>query len=149
MKNFLEWLTLAFGVLGSILSYFIGDMTPALYTLLMFMCIDYLTGIINAIVFHKSNKTTTGTYDSKIGFKGLIRKCGIILMIIIAFQLDKILGFNYVKDGVTFAFLFNELVSIIENLGLMGVKIPDIIKNTLNVLKQKGDVPNAENNDPD
>ena len=68
-------------------------------------------------------------------------------MIIIAFQLDKILGFNYVKDGVTFAFLFNELVSIIENLGLMGVKIPDIIKNTLNVLKQKGDVPNAENND--
>lgn len=147
MKNFLDNLTFVIGILGSILSYFIGDMTPALYALLMFMCIDYLTGIINAIVFHKSNKTNSGAYDSKIGFKGLIRKCGIILMIIIAFQLDKILGFNYVKDGVTFAFLFNELVSIIENLGLMGVKIPDIIKNVLNVLKEKGEVSNAKNSD--
>lgn len=147
MKSFLDKITFVIGLSGSIISYFIGDMTPALYALLMFMCIDYLTGVINAIVFHKSNKTTSGTYDSKIGFKGLIRKCGIILMIIIAFQLDKILGFNYVKDGVTFAFLFNELVSIIENLGLMGVKIPNIIKNVLEVLKQKGEVPNAENND--
>lgn len=149
MLNFLDKISIVIGVFGSILSYYIGDMTPALYTLLIFMCIDYLTGIINAIVFHKSNKTNTGTYDSKIGFKGLYKKCCIILMVIVAYQLDKILGFNYVKDGVTFSFLFNELISIIENMGLMGVKIPNIIKNVLNVLKQKGDDLNAENNDSD
>lgn len=101
------------------------------------MLIDYVTGLTTAIVFHKSPKTKSGGAESKAGFKGLCRKCVILFFVGIANLLDKELGMSVIRDGVCFAFMANELLSITENAGLMGVPIPSFITNGIELLKQK------------
>ena len=126
-----------FGIVGTFIASMFGGWTTALTTLCIFMGIDFITGIIVAGVFHKSPKSANGTLESKSGFKGLCRKGLILAFVVVGYRLDLALGSSYIKDGVCIAFIVNELISIIENAGLMGVPLPNIIKNALELLNNK------------
>lgn len=133
------------GCIGSGITYLLGGWDSALITLLIFMCIDFITGLILAGIYHKSSKTKTGAIESKVCWKGLAKKMVTLMFIVIANRLDMMLGTSYIKDGVCIAFIVNELISIIENAGLMGVPIPDILKRAIEMLKKEGEL-NEERN---
>lgn len=90
-------------------------------------------------VFHKSQKTENGALESRAGWKGLCRKGTSLLVVLVAYRLDLVIGSNFVKDATIIAFIANETISIIENAGLMGAPIPDVIVKAIDVLKQKGE----------
>lgn len=126
------------GVIGSAIASAFGGWSTGLTTLVIFMAIDYITGLIVAGVFHKSTKTETGTLESRAGFKGLCRKGAMLLVVLVAHRLDLAVGTAYIKDAVIIAFMANEAISIIENAGLMGVPMNDTLKNAIDVLQKKG-----------
>lgn len=99
------------------------------------MVIDYLSGLVCAGVFHSSPKSESGKLESGAGFKGLMRKGAILVVILICHRLDMELSVNYVRDGACIAFTVNEVISITENLALMGVPIPDVVIRAIDALK--------------
>ena len=127
--------------------YLVGDITMPFIILLIFMSTDYITGLILSGVFKKSKKTESGGLSSEIGFKGLIKKVCIIICVIVANMLDYVLKTNYIRNVVIISFITNEVISIIENLGLIGVKIPKVITNAIDILKGKEEDENAKNRD--
>ena len=125
------------GVIGGFITYIVGGWDMAILTLLIFMAIDYITGLIVAGIFHKSKKTASGGLNSKIGFLGLAKKVVVFLLIIVAQLLDLILGIDFVRNSVIIAFITNEVISIIENAGLMGVPMPKVIHKALDLLQDQ------------
>ena len=125
------------GTLGSMVASFFGGWTASLSTLLIFMLIDYATGLVVAGVFHKSKKTDSGALESRAGFKGLCKKCTILFLVLVGHRLDIAVGTTYIRDAVCIAFITNETISIIENAGLMGIKIPAPLEKAIDVLKNK------------
>ena len=131
------------GAIGSGLSYLLGGWDTAIQTLCLFMLIDYFSGLIVAGVFHNSPKTDDGTLESRAGWKGLIRKGYTLIIVMVANRVDLQLGTTYIRDGVCIAFMCNELISIIENGGLMGLPIPQVLSNSIEILKEKGEIKNG------
>lgn len=127
------------GCLGAVISNAFGGFSNTLLTLLIFMLADYFTGLIVGGVFHTSPKTPTGRLESKAGWKGLIRKFATLLLVLIAARLDLLMGTDYLKDCVIIAFIANESLSIIENVGLMGVPLPPVLVKAIDVLNEKSD----------
>ena len=103
------------------------------------MIIDYVSGLLVASVFHQSPITKTGTLESRAGFKGLCRKGMILLFVLIGYRLDLALDVDYIKNAVCIAFMVNELISIVENAGLMGLPVPSVITKAIDVLSQKNE----------
>ena len=128
-----ETICTAFGLVGSFLAALFGGWDSALATLLIFMGVDYATGIIVAA----AGKSPKGKLSSKVGWKGLAKKCIILLLVLVAAQLDVVLGTPYVRAGVCIAFMCNEVISILENAGLMGVPLPAALKNAVELLQKK------------
>lgn len=127
----------AVGVIGAFIASIFGGWNAALSTLCIFMVIDYVTGMVVAGVFHASPKTASGSLESRAGIKGLFRKCMIFLYVFVAHRLDIAIGTTYVKDLVCIGFICNEVLSITENAGLMGIPIPAPITNAIEILKNK------------
>lgn len=127
----------AAGLVGSFIASLFGGWTASLTTLLIFMAADYVTGLVVAGVFHNSPKTETGALESRAGLKGLLRKATVLLFVLIGYRLDLAMGVTYIKDAVCIAFIANELLSIVENAGLMGLPIPSVITNAIDILKKK------------
>ena len=127
------------GAVGSFIASLFGGWSMDLQTLLLFMVIDYASGLILAGVFKKSEKTKSGALSSNVGFKGLCKKIGILFCVLIAYRLDISIGTDYIRTAVIIAFIANEAVSIVENVGLMGVPIPAPILKAIDVLKNKKD----------
>lgn len=127
------------GTVGGFIASLFGGWDTALATLLIFMAVDYATGLIVAGVFHKSQKTENGALESRAGWKGLCRKGTSLLVVLVAYRLDLVIGSNFVKDATIIAFIANETISIIENAGLMGAPIPAVIVKAIDVLKQRAD----------
>ena len=136
MKN---GLCTVIGTVGGFIASLFGGWDTALATLSIFMTVDYVTGLIVAGVFHKSQKTESGALESRAGWKGLCRKGTSLLVVLVAYRLDLVIGSNFVKDATIIAFIANETISIIENAGLMGAPIPAVIVKAIDVLKQKAD----------
>jgi toxin secretion/phage lysis holin len=134
-----DGLCLAVGTAGGLISAAVGGWSGALTTLIIFMAIDYITGLVVAGVFHRSEKTPDGTLESRAGWKGLIRKGMSLLVVLIACRLDLLIGTHIIRDSVVIAFVVNEVISITENAGLMGVPIPKIITSAIHVLKEEAD----------
>ncbi len=130
------------GMVGGFIASLFGGWSTGLVTLLIFMSIDYLSGLIVAGVFHNSPKTGTGTLESRAGWKGLCRKCMTLLFVLIAYRLDLALGINYIRDSVILGFMTNELISIVENAGLMGLPLPAVITKAIDVLTKKAESDN-------
>ncbi len=124
-------------MLGSFIASLWGGWSTGLSTLLLFMAVDYLSGMVVAGVFHHSTKTESGALESNAGFKGLCKKGMILLYVLIAYRLDLIIGTNYIRDTVVIGFVANEALSIVENAGLMGVPLPEQITKAIEVLKNK------------
>ena len=139
MGNYKNVLCTTLGVIGSFISAAFGGWDYALSSLIVFMAIDYCSGLIVAGVFHTSPKTENGALESKAGFKGLVRKGMILLVVLVAYRLDVLLGLNYIRNAACIAFMVNELISFVENLGLMGVPFPETVKNAIELLQKKGE----------
>lgn len=122
------------GTVGSFIAAALGGWDSAIIALLSFMAIDYITGWILAAVFKKSHKTESGGYSSAIGLKGLFKKVMVLLLVVVANLLDQQIGASYIRDGVCIAFMVNEAMSIVENAGLMGLPIPKVITEALDIL---------------
>ena len=125
------------GVVGGFIASLFGGWDIGLITLIIFMAIDYVSGIVVAGVFHNSKKTDTGTLESRAGWKGLCRKCMTLLFVLIAYRLDLVIGSNYIRDAVIIGFIANETISIVENAGLMGLPLPETITKAIDVLTSK------------
>lgn len=147
MKNSICTVT---GVIGSLIAGWFGGFDVGLQTLLIFMAIDFVSGLIVATVFHTSNKTETGRAESKVSFKGLCRKCMILFFVLIGHRLDLMIGATYIRDGICIAFIINECISITENAALMGIPMPAVLTNAIDLLKKKsGQYENKEENKND
>lgn len=134
--------TILSGIIGAIGGFFttlFGGWTAGMTTLVLFMGIDYVSGLIVAGVFKKSTKSESGALESRAGWKGLARKGMTLLFVLIAYRLDLMLNTGYIRDAVVIGFCANELVSIVENAGLMGLPLPAPITKALEVLRSKAD----------
>ncbi len=124
---------------GSLVAAALGGWDAGLQTLLAFMAADYVTGLLVAGVFKRSGKSSGGALDSRAGFKGLCKKAAVLLCVLVAARLDAFMGGEYARTAVILFFMGNEGLSILENLGLMGVPYPAFLKNALSALRDKGE----------
>jgi len=124
------------GTLGSFFSYLFGGFDSLMIALIVLMSIDFLSGLLLAVVFKKSKKTESGRLSSAAGIKGLSKKIFILFLIAMSQQLDIILTTSFIRDGAVISFIFMEGLSILENSTLAGLKVPSVIKNALEVLNK-------------
>jgi toxin secretion/phage lysis holin len=131
------------GAIGGFVAMAFGGWSDALITLIVFMALDYVTGLIVAGIFKKSKKSENGALESRAGFKGLCRKGVALMIVLVAVRLDIVMHTSYIKDAVIIAFIANESISIIENAGLMGIPVPSVIAKAIDVLKEKDGTPES------
>ena len=124
---------------GAAIASLLGGWTGAMTTLVILMFIDYVTGIIVAGVFHSSPKCSGGALSSAVGFKGICRKFVILLIVVVACRVDLLLETNIIRDATCIGFCANELVSITENAGLMGIPLPRKLMEAIEVLRGDND----------
>lgn len=127
------------GVIGSAIASLFGGWDAGLATLIIFMAVDYFSGLAVAGIFKKSPKSITGSLESRAGWKGLCRKGMTLLFVLIAYRLDLVLGLNYIRNAVIIGFIANELISLVENAGLMGVPLPEVIIKAIDILQKKNE----------
>ena len=145
MKKVLEILS-AIG--GAIASFFI-NMPPLVWILLAVMTMDFITGLICGAM-GRSKKTENGFLASHAAFEGLMRKVAIIFVVLLAAALDFAVSkgagiqFEAVMGATCLWFIASEGLSILENCASMGVPVPNILLKLLEIMKQKGDVPEEQ-----
>ena len=130
-----ETLCTLFGLLGSALCWAFGGWDASLTALVICMGVDYISGSIVALVFHNSRKSESGCYNSAYGLQGLCKKCMMLLFVIVAVQADHLMGGDFVRDAVCIGFATNEILSIVENLGLAGIPMPQAVVKALEQLQ--------------
>lgn len=133
MKEFWNTIQMVFTALGGWLGWFLGGCDGLLYTLIAFVVIDYITGIMCAINDH--------TLSSKVGFRGICRKVLIFLLVGIANILDiNVIGTGCVlRTAVIFFYISNEGVSLLENAAHLGLPVPEKIKIVLEQLHDRSE----------
>ena len=133
MKEFWNTIQLIFSAVGGWLGYFLGGCDGLLYALIAFVVIDYITGVMCAII----NKQLS----SEVGFKGIFRKVLIFLLVGIANIIDvQVIGTGAVlRTAVIFYYISNEGVSLLENAGHLGLPIPEKIKTVLEQLHDRAE----------
>lgn len=122
---------------GAFITDLLGGWDTGLQSLFIFMAIDYTTGLIVAGVFKNSKKSKQGALESYAAWKGLLRKGTSLAVVLIACRLDLLLQTTIIRDATVIAYVANELLSITENIGLMGVPLPKIITNAIEALKER------------
>ena len=143
MGKYTDTIKLAF---SAAVGYFLGGWDGLLQLLVFVLAVDYITGLAVAGVFKKSPKTENGALETTTGFKGLMRKGCILIIVMLVTRLEMALGDTvFCRSTVITFFTANEVLSILENAGLMGVKYPKFIRDALEVLLKKKD--SGENGD--
>lgn len=133
MKEFWNTIQVIFTGVGGWLGWFLGGCDGLLYALVLFVVVDYITGVMCAINDHK--------LSSEVGFKGICRKVLIFLLVGIGHVLDaQIIGNGSVlRTAVIFFYLSNEGVSLLENAGHLGLPIPEKLKVVLEQLHDRAE----------
>ncbi len=137
MKEFWNTIQLIFAALGGWIGYFLGGCDGLLYTLLAFVVIDYITGVMCAISDHK--------LSSAVGFRGICRKVLIFMMVGICNILDVyVIGTgSALRTAIIFFYISNEGISLTENAAYIGLPVPETVKDVLEQIhqrsKKKGD----------
>ena len=133
MKEFWSMIQLIFTALGGWLGYFLGGCDGLLYALIAFVVIDYITGVMCAIISRE--------LSSAVGFKGIFRKVLIFLLVGIANIIDvQVIGPGAVlRTAVIFFYISNEGVSLLENAGHLGLPIPEKIRTVLEQLHDRAE----------
>ena len=137
------------GFLISVLGNLFGPMNVGMVTLISCMVFDYVTGVMIALIWKKSNKSENGGLSSKAGWKGLCRKFVIFVFVLIANRLDIIFETDYIRNAVIIGFIINEIISLIENAGIMGVPLPKTLVSAVDMLKEKTTAVKLEVTDED
>lgn len=127
------------GTAGSFIAKLFGGWGEDMITLLIFMGTDFLLGLMIAAFWRKSDKSVSGAVSSYSAWKGLVKKGVTLLIVLVAHRLDITLGTEYIRPAVIIAFCANELISIIENLGIMGVPLPAVLTKAMELLQNKTD----------
>ena len=127
------------GAIGGVVAHFFGEYDMIFEALIVLMVCDYVSGLIVAGVFKRSNKTKNGGLNSKAGFKGLCRKIMTLVFVVVAHYIDVVLGIDYVRNAVIIGFCANECLSIVENAGIMGLPLPAAVINGVELLKNKAE----------
>ena len=131
-----EWICTIAGIVGGFIATLFGGWDSALATLVVFMGIDFATGLVTASM-GKSKHSKTGRLSSKAGWVGLAKKFCILLMVVVAVRMDILIGTTYIRDATCIGFCVNELLSIVENTSLMGIPYPEPIRKGIEVLQNK------------
>ena len=129
-------ISLVIGALTTGVLKVIGEPTQDLKILLLLMVIDLIVGFTVSAVWHKSSKTKSGKVSSKVMFKGIVKKILTLVLVVVAYQIDILLGYNVIRHITIIAFIVQEIISIIENIAITGIKTPDIITKALDVLER-------------
>ena len=132
-----ETICTAAGLIGSGIASLFGGWSAGITTLIIFMATDFISGLMVAAIFKASNKTDSGALESHAGWKGLCRKGMSLVFVLIAHRLDMLIGTSYIRDAVIIGFITNELISIVENAGLMGIPLPAVLTKAIDVLQNK------------
>lgn len=140
MKHYISVIT---GIVGGGICMMVGGWSYGMQLLVILMIVDYFSGVSVAI-YGKSRKTKHGGLTSEAGIAGLIRKIMMLAFVVIAHNIDLTFGVGYIRDAVVVGFCVNELLSVIENAGLMGLPLPQAITNMLDVLKSHDDMNNKK-----
>lgn len=138
METLKSIINLLVGVGGGIAAYLLGGIDSILIALIIFMIVDYISGVI-ASYFAKET-------SSKVGFKGILKKFVILLIVGLGVILERDLGIPAVREVAIMFFISNEGISILENATNIGIKVPACISNALEQVSKKGESSN-ENND--
>lgn len=125
------------GIIGSLLINLIGKPTDDLIILIVLMIIDLIVGFLISAIWQKSCKTDSGKLSSIVMFKGITKKFFTLVIVVIAFQLDKLLVMNVIRHIVIISFIVEEILSITENIAITGIKIPRIVTKALDVLEKE------------
>lgn len=121
----------------SFISLTVGVVNDELKTLLLLILIDLICGLITAAVFKKSPKTDSGGLSSNEMRKGVFKKVGILIIVVVAHQIDLLLHIDYIMYAVKISLIIEEILSIVENIGLMGIPIPSVIASAIDLLNKK------------
>lgn len=133
MRNFLNNIQLVFATFGGYIGWFLGGFDGFIYALIVFVVIDYLTGIMVAIIEKK--------LSSEIGFRGIFKKVLIFSLVGIGNIIDDYIIKNgsAIRTAVIFFYLSNEGISILENAGKIGLPIPNKLREVLKQLNKEED----------
>ena len=130
MEQLGSFLKFIIAIGGSLASYLYGGFDSLLMIFTGLVIIDYVSGLIAS--------GTEGNLSSQVGFKGIGKKIMIFALIAVAHFVDQLLGNNHlIRDATIFFYMANELLSIIENAGRLGIPIPDFLKNAVNLLRNR------------
>ena len=129
MKQIISTMQYVFAGVGGFMGWFLGGLDGFLYALIMFVAIDYLTGLMAAYVQKK--------ISSEVGFRGICRKVAIFCLVGVGHVLDTqvIQNGSVLRTAVIFFYLSNEGISIIENIALIGLPVPKKLKDVLEQLR--------------
>lgn len=117
-------------VMLTTITFLFGKIDIAIQVLLFCIVVDYITGMIKAYV--------VGDLDSKIGLKGILKKVGYLTIVALAYQIDRLTGnTDIIRTAVSYFFVVNEALSILENWGKIGLPIPEVLINKIEQLKEK------------
>lgn len=131
MKDILQFIQLAFSIIGGYIGWFIGGVDGFMYALIAFVVIDYITGLMVAVLERK--------LSSEVGFRGIFKKVLIFTLVGIGNIIDVYLIKNgsVIRTTVIFFYLSNEGISILENAGKIGLPIPVKLKKVLEQLNKE------------
>ena len=136
MKEFWNWMQAAIAAFGGSLGYFLGGFDGFLYSLLAFVLIDYITGLMCAVLDKK--------LSSEVGFRGIFKKLLIFSLVAIGHIIDQsVIGEgSVIRTAVIFFYLSNEGISILENAAHIGLPVPQKLKEILEQLHNRSDKEN-------
>ena len=129
---------------GAACGELLGGWDAMLKFLIWLMVADYVTGVLVAMYWKKSPKTDNGAASSSVGFKGICKKGVILGLVLLSVMLDDAVGADYARTAVILFFVGNEGISLVENIGYMGVDYPPFLKNMFEALRDKGENPTKE-----
>ena len=125
------------GIVGSMIISLLGGWDVPMQALIICMIIDYLSGLAVAGIFHKSKKSENGALNSRSGLKGLCMKCMVLFIIVAIVQVGKVLNVDWLRNATIIGFISNEFISIVENAGLMGMRLPKPVYKAIDILNDK------------
>ena len=132
-----ESLCTSVGIIGSMIISLLGGWDVPMQALIICMIIDYLSGLAVAGIFHRSKKSENGALNSRSGLKGLCMKCMILFIIVAIVQVGKVLNVDWLRNATIIGFISNEFISIVENAGLMGMRLPKPVYKAIDILNDK------------
>ena len=134
MNVYLAWISIVF---GSAVTFAFGTWSESLTFLLVVMAIDYITGIAAAIYDGSG-------LDSRVGFWGLMKKGLILLVVLLSHRIDFLLGVDVAMGGAIAFYTVNELLSIVENYGRLGLPLPPQLREVIRKLRNRNDKSDPE-----